>query len=107
MIATCAMVGAGLPMIGVMVFSLTHVLTSPPPSALMIQLYVETPHSGEDCLVTSTTEMDHCLAPAGDVTAPCKHVPSFGIFSGTEVRAQALNISPGPGAKTVRTRSLD
>ena len=80
--------------------------TTPPPSTLQTPPCVETPHSGEDCLVTiMTMRMDHCTGPAGDVTAPCKHVPGFGILIGTE--NSPLNISPGPVAKTVRTRFLD
>ena len=100
------MVSAGIIIIGVLVFSLTHVLTTPPPSTLQTQPYVETPHSGEDFLVTGTLVLDHCGTPAGDVPAPCKHVPAFGILISTEV-SPPLNISPGPGAKTARTRSLD
>ena len=103
---TCVLIDAGIPGIGVMVRA-EHVTTTKFPSTLMTPPYVETPHSGEVYLVMTTLEMDHCGRQAGDVPAPCKHVPSFGIFSGTEVRAQALNISPGPGAKTARTRSLD
>ena len=103
-IATCAMVGAGLPMLGVLVIALYHV-TIPPPSTLTTQPCVVTPHSGEDCLVTGIDMIDHCPAPAGDVTAPCKHVPSFGILMSPDISLQ--NISPGPGAKTARTRSLD
>ena len=99
------MVSAGIPMNGVLV-ALNHV-TTPPPSTLLTQPYVETPPSVEDSLVTSTGigVMDHWGAPAGDVTAPCKHVQRFGIFISMEV--STLNISPGPGAKTARTRSLD
>ena len=103
-IATCAMVSACLPMIGVMV-SLEHVLTTPPPSTLQTPPCVETPGSGEDCLVTSIGVMDHCGASAGDVPAPCKHVTGFGIFISMDY--SPLNISPGPGAKTARTRSSD
>ena len=102
-IATCAMVSACIPMIGAMV-TLTHVLTTPPPSTLQTQPCVETPHSGEDCLVTGII-MDHWSSPAGDVPAPCKHVPTFGIFIREEI--STMNISPGPGAKTAPTRSLD
>ena len=103
------MVSAGLPTVGVMV-SLEHVLTTPPQSTLMTLPYVETPHSGEDCLVTITDMeyMHHCPGLAGDVTAPCKHVPIFGILGTVDIRVgRKLNISPGPGAKMARTRSLD
>ena len=102
-IATCVMVSAGILIFGVVVIALYHVIT-PPPSTLMTQPYVETPHSGEDCLVTTTIAMDHWPSPAEDVTAPYKHVPGFGILAGEKVSSQ-LNISPG--AKTARTRSLD
>ena len=77
-IATCAMVSAGIPMNGVLV-ALNHV-TTPLPSTLLTQPYVETPPSGEDCLVMCTIVGDHCAGPAGDVLAPCKHVPTFGIL---------------------------
>ena len=102
-IATCAMVTAGIPILGVLV-TLNHV-TTPPPSTLTTPPYVETPHSGEYCLVMDTIVMDHCGAPAGDVPAPSKHVPPFGIFIRREF--STLIISPGPGAKTAQTRSLD
>ena len=102
MIAICAMVSAGLPIGGVL--GTLHHVTTPPPSTLPTPSCVETPHSGEDFLVTCTI-MDHCGASAEDVTAPCKHVPAFGIFMSTDINP--LNISPGPGAKTARTRSLD
>ena len=104
-IATCAMVSAGLPMNGVLMLVILHHVTTPPPSTLMTSPCVETPHSGEDCLVTTTLVMDHCPAPAGDVLAPCKHVPTFGILIRTDI--SEIYISPGPGAKTARTRSLD
>ena len=104
MIAICAMVSAGLPIGGVL--GTLHHVTTPPPSTLETQACVETPPSGENCLVTST-DMENCTGPAGDVQAPCKHVPIFGIFIRTADISRALNISQGPGAKTARTRSLD